>query len=367
MTRRARPSSRSRRRRSSSARARRTTPAGSCARLGVTRALLVTDPGVAAAGHPSACARRSRRQGIEVVVFDGARVEPTLESLEDAAAFARDAGVDGFVSVGGGSAIDTAKVADLIVSHPGAGDGVRQPAGRRGAQAAVAAAARTSRSRPRAGTGSEATTVAVLDIPELRVKTRHLAPLPAAGAGDRRPRAGAHAGPEVDRVGRARRRLPRRRVLPRAAVRRAPAAGDARTTGRPTRARTRSPTCGRRKALEYGGRFLRRAVADADDVEARGAMMLAATMAGVGFGSAGVHIPHACAYPIAGLKHGLPAARLSGRPPLRPARAVGDRHRAGGVPLHLRGGARAPRARRGAAHGRAGERPGRAARRARAR
>jgi alcohol dehydrogenase class IV len=57
------------------------------------------------------------------------------------------------------------------------------------------------------------------------------------------------------------------------------------------------------KALEYGGRFLRRAVRDADDVEARGAMMLAASMAGVGFGSAGVHIPHACAYPIAGLKH----------------------------------------------------------------
>ena len=57
------------------------------------------------------------------------------------------------------------------------------------------------------------------------------------------------------------------------------------------------------RALEYGGRCLRRAVADPDDLEARGAMMLAATMAGVGFGSAGVHIPHACAYPIAGLKH----------------------------------------------------------------
>nr|MBA2348799.1 iron-containing alcohol dehydrogenase [Solirubrobacterales bacterium] len=57
------------------------------------------------------------------------------------------------------------------------------------------------------------------------------------------------------------------------------------------------------EALERGGRFLRRAVQDSSDVEARGAMMLAATMAGVGFGSAGVHIPHACAYPIAGLKH----------------------------------------------------------------
>jgi alcohol dehydrogenase class IV len=57
------------------------------------------------------------------------------------------------------------------------------------------------------------------------------------------------------------------------------------------------------KALEYGGRYLRRAVEDPDDVEARGFMMLAATMAGVGFGSAGVHIPHSIAYPVAGLKH----------------------------------------------------------------
>jgi len=57
------------------------------------------------------------------------------------------------------------------------------------------------------------------------------------------------------------------------------------------------------KALEYGGRYLRRAVADADDLEARGHMMLAASLAGIGFGSAGVHIPHAIAYPIASLKH----------------------------------------------------------------
>ena len=51
-------------------------------------------------------------------MFDGLRVEPTLDSLQEAADFALDAGVDGFVSVGGGSTIDTAKVANLIVSHP---------------------------------------------------------------------------------------------------------------------------------------------------------------------------------------------------------------------------------------------------------
>ena len=86
------------------------------------------------------------------------------------------------------------------------------------------------------------------------------------------------------------------------------------------------------RALEYGGRFLRRAVADADDLEARGAMMLAATMAGVGFGSAGVHIPHACAYPIAGLKHAYQPPGYPDDHPLRAARPLGDRHRAGRVP-----------------------------------
>ena len=107
------------------------------------------------------------------------------------------------------------------------------------------------------------------------------------------------------------------------------------------------------KALEYGGRYLRRAVADAEDLEARGAMMLAATMAGVGFGSAGVHIPHACAYPIAGLKHAYQPPGYPRRPPVRAARPLGHRHRARGLPLHLRGGARAPPPRRRAARRRA--------------
>jgi hydroxyacid-oxoacid transhydrogenase len=83
------------------------------------------------------------------------------------------------------------------------------------------------------------------------------------------------------------------------------------------------------EALEFGGRHVRRAVADGDDVEVRGFMMLGATMAGVGFGSAGVHIPHSCAYPIASVEHEYQPPGVSGRSPVHPARALGDRDRAG--------------------------------------
>jgi hydroxyacid-oxoacid transhydrogenase len=270
------------------------------ARLGVERALLVTDPGVAAAGHPDRVRAAIEAAGIRVVVFDGARVEPALESLERAAAFARDARVDGFVSVGGGSAIDTAKVANLIVSHPApVMDYVNPPvgAGRRppGPLRPHLAIPTTS------GTGSEATTVAVLDIPELRVKSgiSHRCMRPQQAIVD----------PDLSRS------APREvtasaglDVVCHAAESYLARPYD--TRPRPASPDDRPPYQGSNpvadvwsaKALEYGGRFLRRAVADAGDGEARGAMMLAATMAGVGFGSAGVHIPHACAYPIAGLR-----------------------------------------------------------------
>ena len=272
------------------------------ARLGVRRALLVTDPGVAAAGHPDRVRAAIEAAGIDVVVFDGARVEPTLDSFEQAAAFARDAGVDGFVSVGGGSAIDTAKVADLVVTHPApvmeyvnapVGEGRKPPAPLRPHLAIPTTS----------GTGSEATTVAVLDIPDLRLKTgishRYLRPAQAIVDPDltRTTPREVTASAGLDVVCHAAESLLARPYDQRPR----PATPDERP---PYQGANPVADVWSSKALEYGGRFLRRAVADPDDVEARGAMMLAATMAGVGFGSAGVHIPHACAYPIAGLVRG---------------------------------------------------------------
>jgi hydroxyacid-oxoacid transhydrogenase len=272
------------------------------ARLGVRRALLVTDPGVAATGHPERVRASIEAEGIEVVVYDRAHVEPTLDSLQEAADFAREAEVDGFVSVGGGSSIDTAKVADLITTHPApvmeyvnppVGEGRKPPSPLRPHLAIPTTS----------GTGAEATTVAVLDIPDMKVKTgiSHRYLRPAQGIVD----------PELVRS------LPAEvtsstglDVICHAAESYLAQPYDERP--RPASPDDRPPYQGANpvadvwsaRALEYGGRFLRRAVDDADDLEARGAMMLAATMAGVGFGSAGVHIPHACAYPIAGLEHG---------------------------------------------------------------
>lgn len=282
---------------------------GSCAdagwelkRLGVSRAMLVTDPGVRATGIPDRVRERIEAEGIECVPFDRARVEPTADSFQQAADFAVDGGFDGFVGVGGGSSIDTAKVADLVATHPAAiMDYVNPPVG--GGRGPGGPLAPLLAIPATAGSGSEATSVAILDIPDQGVKSgishRYLRPSQAI------------VDPELTST------LPREvtasaglDVVCHAAesfvarpfdTREAPASPDDRP---PYQGANPISDVWSARALEYGGRYLRRAVDDPDDVEARGAMMLAASLAGIGFGSAGVHIPHALAYPIAGLKHG---------------------------------------------------------------
>ncbi len=270
-------------------------------RLAITRALLVTDPGVVAAGHADRVRRALEAAGVAVVLWDRTRVEPSVDSVREAAHFAQEARVDGFVSVGGGSSIDTAKVANLVVAHPadvmeyvnapvGAG---RRPPGPLLAHLAIPTTG---------GSGSEATTVAVVDLPELGVKSgiSHRFLRPAQAIVD--PGLLATLPAEVvSSTG--------LDVVCHAAESFLARPFDSRP--RPASPGDRPPYQGANPvadvwsadALRRGGRFLRRAVADPGDREARGAMMLAASMAGVGFGSAGVHVSHACSYPIAGLKH----------------------------------------------------------------
>ena len=270
-------------------------------RLGVRRAMLVSDPGVVAVGYPDRIRSSIEEEGIEVVLYDRARVEPTIESFQAAVDHALEHEVDGFVSVGGGSSIDTAKVANLVSTHPApvldyvnppVGEGRKPPAPLKPHLAIPTTS----------GTGSEATTVAVLDIPALKVKTgishRYLRPTQAIVDPDLTrslpPEVTSSTG--LDVVCHAAESFLSKPFD----TREPPSSPDDRP---PYQGANPIADVWSAKALEFGGRYLRRAVADGEDLEARGYMMLAATMAGVGFGSAGVHIPHSCAYPIASLKH----------------------------------------------------------------
>nr|WP_228282316.1 hydroxyacid-oxoacid transhydrogenase [Rubrobacter tropicus] len=270
-------------------------------RLRMNRVMLVSDPGVIEAGITGRIVELIEAEGVEVEVWDRSRVEPTADSLQAAADFARDGEFDGFVAVGGGTSIDTAKVSDLIATHGGeimdyvnapVGDGKKPPSPLKPLLAVPTTA----------GTGAEATTVAILDIPEQKVKTgiSHQYLRPDRGLVD--PLLTMSMPPEVtSSCG--------LDVVCHAAESYLSKPYDARP--KPDSPDDRPPYQGANpiadmwsgKALEFGGKYLRRAVKDGGDVEARGAMMLGASLAGVGFGSAGVHIPHACAYPIAGLKH----------------------------------------------------------------
>ncbi len=270
-------------------------------RLGMSRVMLVSDPGVVRVGITGRIQELIEAEGVEVEVWERARVEPTADSFQEAADFAVEGNFDGFVAVGGGTSIDTAKVSDLVATHPAPiMDYVNPPVG--GGRKPPSPLKPLLAIPTTAGTGAEATTVAVLDIPEQKVKTgiSHQYLRPHRGIVD--PLLTMSLPPEVtSSCG--------LDVVCHAAESYISKPYNARP--KPKSPDDRPPYQGANpiadmwssKALEYGGKYLRRAVENGDDVEARGAMMLGASLAGVGFGSAGVHIPHSCAYPIAGLKH----------------------------------------------------------------
>jgi choline dehydrogenase len=83
--------------------------------LGITRPLLVTDPGVAAAG----LAERALEQLENAVVFDRVRPNPDIALVDEGAAHYAESGCDGLVGLGGGSSMDTAKAIGVVARHGG--------------------------------------------------------------------------------------------------------------------------------------------------------------------------------------------------------------------------------------------------------
>jgi hydroxyacid-oxoacid transhydrogenase len=220
-----------------------------------------------------------------VVAYDRVSVEPTDRSFVEAIAFAREQALEAIAAAGGGSTIDTAKAINLYVSYPPADflDYVNPPVGK---GLPVPGALRPLMAVPTtAGTGSETTGVAVFDHTGLRVKTgmsnRRLKPTLGFLDPDNT-RTMPRSGGFLDR-----RPVPRRVTAvpftgrPRPAPRSAPAYQGANPIS----------DVGRSDAVI--GRFFVRAVEDPSDDEARAQMLLAASR-GIGFGTAGVHLPTPC-------------------------------------------------------------------------
>ena len=267
--------------------------------------LLVVDPVLQDFDVTQKILDQIKSSGAEVIIFDNISVEPTLESFEIASQFALENSFDLIVAAGGGSTIDTAKVTNLIKVCGGAVmDYVNVPIGK--------GKKPTSQLLPliaiptTSGSGSEATTVAVLDIPELKLKTgishRFLRPTLALVDSElsKTTPSGVTASAGLDVICHAIESF----ISKPYSKRKKPNSPDERP---PYQGSNPVSDIWSMKAIEFGGKYLSRAVATGEDVEARGNMMLSATLAGIGFGSAGVHIPHACAYPIAGLKHSYQA------------------------------------------------------------
>ncbi|MDF2695918.1 MAG: adhP, partial [Labilithrix sp.] len=237
--------------------------------------------------------------GVDAAVFDEVHVEPTDASFLAATCFAREGRFDGYVSVGGGSVIDTCKAAALYATYPAdlltyvnapVGGGAPVP----GALPPHIACPTTS------GTGSELTGIAVCDLVERGFKTaiasRRLRPTLAVVDPDatRTLPAGVVAASGFDVLCHALESFTARPFTARSR--------PASPADRPM-SQGRNPWSdhGSLEALRLSGRFLERAVRDASDDKAREAMSWAATLAGLAFGNAGVHLPHAMAYAVAGI------------------------------------------------------------------
>ena len=188
------------------------------AQFGARRVLILTDPEINALGIPARIAESLTRHGITSEIFDGVHVEPTDDSMDKAAGYAREQGPwDGFVAVGGGSSIDTAKAVNLLTTDGGSlMDYLNKPIG--------AGQAPKQQLKPliavptTAGTGSESTAMCVLDVLSMRVKTgiSHWRLRPTLAVID--PLLSLTIPPEVTAVGRDGHRLPRPGVLHRPLV-----------------------------------------------------------------------------------------------------------------------------------------------------
>ncbi|MGI8784627.1 MAG: hydroxyacid-oxoacid transhydrogenase [Acidobacteriota bacterium] len=264
--------------------------------LGVRHVMVLTDPVLAALPPVASVLESLSDQKIRFALFDRVRIEPTDESFREAIDFAKADSFEGFVAVGGGSTLDTAKAVNLYSTYPAdLLDYVNPPIGKGlpvpGPLKPLIAIPTTD------GTGSETTGVSIFDLVSMRAKTgiAHRRLRPTLGLVDpentRTMPATVAAASGLD-------------VLSHAieSYTAAPYTGRP----RPERPLLRPAYQGSNpisdiwalESLRIVSRYLVRAVTDPGDDQARSNMLLAASYAGMGFGNAGVHLPHGMSYPV---------------------------------------------------------------------
>lgn len=141
------------------------------AEMGIGRVLVLTDRRLAASAPVETVRLSLEKERIAYSIFDKVRIEPSDESVKTAIEYARSGSFEAFVAVGGGSTIDTAKFVNLYTTYPPSDflDYVNAPVGKGmpvpGPLKPLFAIPTT------AGTGSETTGVAILDLERLHAKT----------------------------------------------------------------------------------------------------------------------------------------------------------------------------------------------------
>ena len=281
--------------------------------MGAKRVMVLTDPNLTGSVPVCTALESLNEEGVEYSLFDRVRVEPTDGSFAEAIEFGKEGAFDAFLAIGGGSTMDTAKATNLYTTHPAPFfDYVNAPIGKGlpvpGPVKPLVAIPTT------AGTGSETTGVAIFDYVALHAKTgiahRYLKPTLGILDPDNTltlpPAVAASCG--LDVLSHA---LESYTALP----------FDERP--RPGRPIERPAYQGSNpisdiwalEALGIVARYLPRVFADAGDEEARAKMILAAALAGIGFGNAGVHLPHGMSYAVASMvKEYTPSGYAVDRP-----------------------------------------------------
>jgi hydroxyacid-oxoacid transhydrogenase len=269
------------------------------AELKARRVMVVTDSNLAKLAPVATVLESLESERIQFELFDRVHVEPTDVSMREAISFAQKNRFDAYVAVGGGSAMDTAKAANLYSTYPADFlDYVNAPIGKGrpvpGPLKPLYAVPTT------AGTGSETTGVVIFDLLAMHAKTgiahrylkptlglidpentRSMPPMVATSTGFD---VLVHALESYTTIQFNRRERPARPIL------------------RPAyQGRNMISDLWSSEAIRIAAKYLPRAVEDPDDSEARARMILAASYAGVGFGNAGLHLPHGMSYPVSGM------------------------------------------------------------------